>query len=101
MQRYDEFVEKIVASQEKLRYATIFYPKFPRRTSDIYFISKKHDRLDLIANRYYGDPRYWVIIAKSNNLHAGTLRIPPGIRMRVPYPLNSSDIEEMFRERQQ
>lgn len=100
MQRYEEFTEKDIFSQNKRRYSTLFYPKFERKTSDIYLITKVSDRLDLLANQYYGDSRYWVIIAKANNLHNSTLRVPIGMRLRIPYPLNNSDIQEMFAERQ-
>lgn len=101
MQRYEEFTEIITASQGKRRYSTLYYPRLERRTSDIFIISKKSDRLDLLSNQYYGDSRYWPIIAKANNLHNGTIRVPVGIRIRIPYPLNSSDINAKFVERQQ
>jgi len=100
MQRYEEFVDKITANNGKRRYETLYYPKFEKRSSDIYIITKRSDRLDNLANQYYGDPRYWVILAKSNKLHAGTIHPPLGIRLRIPYPLNSGDIEGLFREAQ-
>ena len=96
MQRYEQFAEIIKVSQGKRRYSTMYYPKLERKTSDIYLIAKSSDRLDLLAYQYYGDVRYWVIIAKANNLHNATLRPPVGIRIRIPYPLNSGDIESLF-----
>ena len=100
MQRYEEFAEIITASQRKRRYSTIYYPRFDRRASDIFIICKKTDRLDLIANQYYGDSRYWVILAKANKLHSPTLRTPVGFRLRIPYPLTSGDIESLFKDKQ-
>lgn len=100
MQRYEEFTEKIVANKGRRRYATMYYPTFERRSSDIYIITKRSDRLDNLANQYYGDPRYWVILAKANKLHAGTIHPPLGFRLRIPYPLNSGEIEDKFREAQ-
>jgi nucleoid-associated protein YgaU len=100
MQRYEEFTETIVANKGKRRYETLYYPKFEKRSSDIYIITKRLDRLDNIAHQYYGDPRFWVIIAKSNKLHAGSIHPPVGFRLRIPYPLNIGDIEERFRNAQ-
>lgn len=100
MQRYEEFSEEIIASQNKRRYATLYYPVPEKRSSDVYIITNKMDRLDLLADKYYNDPRLWVIIAKANTLHAGTIRVPTGVRLRIPYPLSYTDIEEMFINKQ-
>jgi nucleoid-associated protein YgaU len=70
------------------------------RSSDIYLITKKTDRLDLLAFSYYGDVRYWVIIAKANKLHNATLRVPVGMRLRIPFPLNSGDVQTLFNDAQ-
>lgn len=96
MQRYEQYCGKIQASQGKRRYSTLYYPKLELRSTDIYIITKKTDRLDLLADRYYGDVRYWVLIAKANKLHNSTLRIPVGTRLRIPYPLNLDDINVRF-----
>lgn len=100
MQRYEEFAEVIKASQGKRRYSTLRYPRFELRSSDIYLITKKTDRLDLLAFSYYGDVRYWVIIAKANKLHNATLRVPVGMRLRIPFPLNSGDVQTLFNDAQ-
>jgi nucleoid-associated protein YgaU len=100
MQRYEEFTEVIVANKGKRRYATLYYPKFDKRSSDIYIITKRLDRLDNIAYQYYGDPRLWVVLAKSNKLHAGSIHPPVGFRLRIPYPLNIGMVEEKFKNAQ-
>jgi nucleoid-associated protein YgaU len=100
VQRYEEFAEVIKASQGKRRYSTLRYPRFELRSSDIYLITKKTDRLDLLAFSYYGDVRYWVIIAKANKLHNATLRVPVGMRLRIPFPLNSGDVQTLFNDAQ-
>lgn len=100
MQRYEQFAEIIQASQRKRRYSTLYYPRFERKTSDIYIITKLSDRMDLLAYQYYGDPRYWPIIAKANNLHNATIKPPVGIRLRIPYPLDNQEIEARFNEAQ-
>ena len=44
------------------------YPEFPLRTTDIYHVTITGDRLDLLAQRYFGDVRSWWIIAEANSL---------------------------------
>lgn len=101
MQRYEEFAPVIIdSSTNKRRYSSLYYPKFEPRSSDIYIIAKISDRLDLLANQYYGDVRYWVVIAKANKLYDGTIKPPVGMRLRIPYPLNNGDIEVLFTEAQ-
>ena len=39
--------------------------KIPLSNDDIYVASQTGDRLDLLANQYYGSP-YWWIIANAN-----------------------------------
>jgi hypothetical protein len=100
MLRYDEFAEVIKTPEGKRRISTLYYPKPDVRETDIYILTKINNRLDLLAYDYYGDTRYWPIIAKANNLHFPTLRVPVGIRLRIPYPLAPYEIEEMFTEKQ-
>lgn len=96
MQRYEEFTEPIIASQGKRRYSTLYYPDLPRTSSDLYIITKRTDRLDLLANEYYGDSRYWVLLSKANKLHNGTLIPPIGFRLRIPDPEVIKEIQEKF-----
>ena len=100
MQRYEEFAEIIKTSEGKRRISTLYYPKLTKTTKDIFIITKRSDRLDNLSFKYYGDTRYWVIIARSNNLNQPTVRVPPGIRLRIPFFENHSDIETAFRNKQ-
>ncbi len=100
MQRYEEFAEIIKDKEGKRRYSTLYYPSITPRTSDKYIITKISDRLDLLSAQEYGDVRYWVIIAKANKISSPTLRLPAGIRLRIPYPLNHADVEDAFRQKQ-
>lgn len=95
MQRYEEF-SPIIKDEGKRRYSTLYYPRFPRKSSDIYIIAKISDRLDLLAYEYYGDPRYWVILARANKLNNATIKPPVGFRLRIPYPLDGGDIASLF-----
>ena len=51
---------------------------------DLYIISEKGDRLDLLANKYYGDQTMWWIIATANNINDATFYVEPGIQLRIP-----------------
>lgn len=100
MQRYEKYANVIKESNGKRRYSTMYYPDIERKTSDIYITTTNVDRLDLLAQRYYGDPRNWIIIAKANRLFNGSLRIPAGLRLRIPNPLSASDLSSAFTDKQ-
>jgi hypothetical protein len=100
MQRYEKFADKIITTQKKRRYSTLYYPTIPEKSTDIFIVTKNMDRLDLLAHKYYGDARWWVIIAKANKLYNGTVRVTPGIRLRIPYPLTIVDVNDIFNENQ-
>jgi hypothetical protein len=68
------------------------------KTSDFFIYAKSGDRLDLLANDYYGDPRYWWIIANENDIGKGTIIPPVGIRLRIPYPLDMLELENLKKE---
>jgi hypothetical protein len=55
-----------------------------KRDDDIYIITQETDRLDLLANQFYGDSSLWWIIAIANNLNDASLSIEPGTQMRIP-----------------
>tara|TARA_R100000479_G_C6356354_1_gene191239 strand:- start:462 stop:758 length:297 start_codon:yes stop_codon:yes gene_type:complete len=58
--------------------------KIPLSNDDIYVASQTGDRLDLLANQYYGSPAYWWIIANANNIHDGKLGLKDGTILRIP-----------------
>ncbi len=99
MNRY-ESTKKIKNKDLINKYETVTYPKFERKETDIYIITKEKERLDLLANKYYNDPRYWFVIARANNLGKGTLTIPAGKQIRIPQ--NITDIfGELHRARKE
>ena len=63
-------------------YSTTIYSSIPETDSDIYVITQHGDRLDNLAQQFYGDPSLWWYIAKANNLTFMT--IPVGTRLRIP-----------------
>tara|TARA_Y100000310_G_C20528228_1_gene737153 strand:+ start:588 stop:893 length:306 start_codon:yes stop_codon:yes gene_type:complete len=62
--------------------ATTVFGPIPKTDNDIYVITQMGDRLDHLANQFYGDQGLWWYIAKANNLKFMT--IPTGTRLRIP-----------------
>ena len=56
----------------------------PKSNEDKYVVSQTGDRLDTLANEYYGSSSYWWIIATANNVHDGKLGLPDGTILRIP-----------------
>ena len=84
MDRYKN--SRIKRKDNKSYYKTIIYQKIPKSESDIYVITQFGDRLDLLANQFYGDATLWWYIARANNLN--TMVIPENIQLRIPGTLD-------------
>ena len=65
--------------------SSTIYSSIPKSDGDIYIISQDGDRLDHLANQFYGDHNLWWYIAKANHLHFMT--IPAGTSLRIPATL--------------
>jgi len=72
-------------------YRTTYYPEVEPQESDIYVETEFGDRLDLLANRFYGDVTlYWIIAtANPNALSLGSLYPPVGAQLRIPININA------------
>ena len=64
------------------KYNTTIYQSIPERNDDIFVISTEGDRLDLLAQQFYGDQSLWWFIANSNNI--STMNVPAGTSLRIP-----------------
>jgi len=64
------------------RYETTIYEPVDARDSDIYIIAQDGDRLDLLANQFYGNHNLWWFIGRVNNIT--TMNIPAGTSLRIP-----------------
>jgi phage tail protein X len=51
--------------------------------NDIFIETQRGDRLDLLADKYYGDTKYWYIIANANYIK-DTIMIKEGIQLKIP-----------------
>ena len=67
-------------------YKQIKYPEVPLSFNDIYIITKVEDRLDLLAEQFYGVTSLWWIIAISNPdvIKRDSFFAPIGIQLRIP-----------------
>ena len=64
-------------------YNTTFYPSIPIDDSDQFIYTKFGDRVDALANEYYGDVTLWWIISKANDIK-GQAGLKPGQLLRIP-----------------
>lgn len=84
MNRYENI--EILKTKTGKRYKkTIKYPIIEKNQNDIYIVGMQGDRLDNIANKYYKDSRLWWIIATANDIGKGSLSVPIGVQIRIPY----------------
>lgn len=65
-------------------YRSKIYPKIPKRDNDIYIVTQGGDRLDTLANQFYGDSSLWWIIASANNIHNAPFGLKDGTILRIP-----------------
>lgn len=75
--------------QANQKYNTAVFPNFEYRETDYYLFSREGDRLDSLAYQFYQDVSLWWIIANANNLGKGSVAVPPGLQIRIPYPIDS------------
>lgn len=72
-------------SKGRRYYANVKYPNIPFRDSDIYVITQRGDRFDLLANQYYKDPTLWWIIPSANpRFKPNSLYPTLGHQIRIP-----------------
>lgn len=86
----NRYKENIVVNR---KYNTSVYPNFPESSTDYYIFSREGDRLDLLANAFYNDPSLWWILAQANNLGKGSVMVPAGIQIRIPFPIEELNLK--------
>lgn len=74
----------VTSTSGKTIYKPTYYPSIDAQVDDSYIIANATDRLDLIANDFYGDSTLWWIIAMVNNLEGDSMFPPTGIQLRIP-----------------
>ena len=91
--RYDNVNSKKTDTGKTVLEMKIF-PTIPKRDDDIYIITQETDRLDLLANQFYNDPKLWWVISHANSLNSADIGVEPGIQLRIPK--NIYDITTLF-----
>lgn len=91
--RYTKYKQKKLDDGRRV-ITTKKYPSIPKSNSDIYIVTQTGDRLDTLANQFYGDSSLWWIIATANNLHDVGFGVADGTILRVPE--NYTDIVSQF-----
>mgnify|MGYP001461767964 FL=1 len=87
MSRYKN--TKTVRDDDKiLKYESTIYQKVPENNTDIYVITQSGDRLDSLANQFYGDSQLWWFIAHVNNIN--TMNLEAGLRLRISLDLEKA-----------
>ena len=91
MNRYASIKElrntnEFVGTPGTLYYTNVTYPEIPSNENDIWVETEFGDRLDLLANQFYGDVTlYWVIaIANPDKINMGSLFLTEGSQIRIP-----------------
>lgn len=59
-------------------------PVIPPQPDDAFYRIKAGDRIDLLANTFYGDPILWWVIALANDLELLPTEINEGDVIRIP-----------------
>lgn len=100
MNRYQYQRPKIKNDSKRIQGQTL-YPAILPKATDLYIVVRDGQRLDTLANEYYGDSSMWWIIAQANNITGGTLFLKPGSQIRIPKDLASinTDLEKINTER--
>jgi len=76
-------------------YVSNVLPYITPTDNDILIITEAEDRLDLLANHYYGDPSKWWIIAVTNNILDIDFKLEPGTQLRIP--TNTTAITDLIK----
>jgi hypothetical protein len=83
-------------SNGRRKFVTTFVPFFDKSDNDKYVITDPSDRLDLLANQFYGDSTAWPIIASANSIGLGSLNIESGKQLRIPDPNNITAFKQQI-----
>jgi hypothetical protein len=90
MYRYQSIETKRVNQIGKTFYENNIYPDIPEIEGDNYVMTVLGDRLDLMAQDFYGDTSYWWVIASANSLPGDSIFPPIGAQLRIPANLQAA-----------
>ena len=74
----------------KKNFVNVIYPDIILGPDDTYLTTTVGDRLDLLADTYYGDVQLWWVIANANPgvIRRDSYNIPPGKEITIPQNLD-------------
>jgi phage tail protein X len=82
--RYSKIGTTVTDTGRRYRFNAVF-PEIPETDTDIYVVTTAGDRLDNLAQQYYGDSTLWWIIAVANsNINKASIIPTPGVQIRIP-----------------
>lgn len=95
-----QFINKTKYDQAPA-YIQQLYPSVVLASNDYYIDVSVNDRLDLLAQDFYGDSKLWWVIAMANDLPGDSLFPPVGFQIRVPSDLGVAleEYQEVNNER--
>ena len=75
--------KQVLTDKNNVKYYESAIPEYyPDSNDDIRVVTEIGDRLDLIADQFYGDSSLWYLIADANNLNL--INVPAGVKLRIP-----------------
>lgn len=95
MNRYEN-VDTAIINKKKV-YTGTTLPYVEPTDTDIVILTTITDRLDLLADEYYGDSSMWWVIALKNNLTDIDMVLEPGTILRLPTRANALHIKESIK----
>lgn len=97
MDRFQK-IRKKTTKKGKQYYREAFVPNIPETEGDIYFITERGDRLDLLAYEFYQDVSLWWILAAANPIttRRDSYIVTPGKQFRIP--VDPESIIERYRQ---
>ncbi len=83
MRRYEN-IPTIKDDSGRRHSKTVVMSNVPYSPKDIYVQTAVGDRLDTLAFDFYGEVKYWWVIASANALPGDSLYPPIGVQLRIP-----------------
>lgn len=68
----------------KQHYSTAILETYTPKETDFTYTARLGDRWDNLAARYYGNARYWYVLARANGGVNGSIFITPGTQVVIP-----------------
>ena len=94
--RYSKIATTTTDTGRRYKFNSV-YPDIPATENDIYVVATIGDRLDNLAQQYYGDSTlWWIISAANSNINKASLIPTPGEQIRIP--ANKQEVIGLFNE---